>query len=74
MPVKKQQRGAPRTNSTARSRMLHEAGFRTLEEAALCTDAVIADLESGRIDAAEANYINAAVGHWRRTHIRKGGR
>ncbi|MDX2168630.1 MAG: hypothetical protein SF182_16275 [Deltaproteobacteria bacterium] len=58
----------------ARSRRLHEAGFANLAEAAACSEAVMADLEAGRIDATEANRINNAVGLWRRIHTSKGGR
>lgn len=57
-----------------RSRRLHEAGFSSLAQASACTEAVMADLEAGRIDATEANRINNAVGQWRRAHTRKGGR
>jgi hypothetical protein len=57
-----------------RSRRLHEAGFTTLAQATACTEAVMADLEAGRIDATEANRITNAVGQWRRLHTRKGGR
>lgn len=57
-----------------RSRRLHEAGFTTLAQATACSEAVMADLEAGRIDATEANRINSAVGLWRRMHARRGGR
>jgi len=60
-------------SAAAKSRALHEAGFTSLRQAALCSAAVIDDLEAGNIDAAEANYINAAIGQWRRAHIRRGG-
>jgi hypothetical protein len=71
--AKQAHRWNKREGSNARSRALHEAGFTSLRQAALCSAAVIDDLEAGHIDAAEANYINAAVGQWRRAHIRRGG-
>jgi len=52
---------------------LTRSGLQSLRQAALCSAAVIDDLEAGHIDAAEANYINAAIGQWRRAHIRRGG-
>lgn len=66
--------GNSKSTTTPRSRKLHEAGFTSLAQATACTDAVMADLEAGRIDATEANRINNAVGQWRRAHTRKGGR
>jgi len=74
MPTKNPRRVTAQKASDARSRTLHEAGFTNLQEAAACANAVTSDLEEGRIDATEANRINAAVSHWRRAHIRRGGR
>ena len=57
----------------AKSRALYKVGFTTLRDAESCANAVIADLEAGRIGAAEANELNDVIGRWRRAHIRKGG-
>jgi hypothetical protein len=60
-----------KSQETPRSRQLHDAGFKSLAEAAACTRAVDSDLEAGRIDASEANRISDAIGRWRRAFARK---
>lgn len=62
--------GAKRS-APAQSEQLCEAGFKTLDDAMACLQAVVQDLVAKRITSADASRITGAVEKWRRGYEKK---
>jgi hypothetical protein len=62
---------ATKAPPTPRSQRLFDAGFKTLKDAVVCLQAVVADLAADRISATEANTMTAATGRWMRDYEKK---